>query len=134
MNARRVLLVTFVFVGVLSSATPPQAQNKAACDLIPLADISTVFGQEMFLRPRRGMGPEYCNYMNVGPFDRPKPGQQSVSLNITFLHQAAPEPESSGAGINQKTAQLRRLRILVVAHHEHASDALVANFGDPELL
>jgi len=94
MNARRVLLVTFVFVGVLSSATPPQAQNKAACDLIPLADISTVFGQEMFLRPRRGMGPEYCNYMNVGPFDRPKPGQQSVSLNITFLHQAAPDPDA----------------------------------------
>jgi len=94
MNARRVLLVTFVFVGALSSATPPQAQNKAACDLIQLADISAAFGQEMFLRPRRGMGPEYCNYMNVGPFDRPKPGQQSVSLNITFLHQAAPDPDA----------------------------------------
>ena len=94
MNDRRVLIVRFVLVGVLLSATPSQAQNKAACDLIPLADISAAFGQEMFLRPGRGVGPEYCNYMNVGPFDRPKPGQPSVSLNIWFLHQAAPDPDA----------------------------------------
>lgn len=94
MNACRVLFVIFALVGVFSFAMPSRAQNKAACDLIPLADISAAFGQEMFLRPRRGVGPELCNYMNVGPFDRPKPGQPSVSLNITFLHEAAPDPDA----------------------------------------
>jgi hypothetical protein len=94
MNARRWLLLSLLLVGVLSSVMPSGAQNKVACDLIPLADISAAFGQEMFLRPRRGVGPEFCNYMNVGPFDRPKPGQPSVSLNISFLHDAAPDPDA----------------------------------------
>jgi hypothetical protein len=92
MFARRCLLVTFVFVGLVWSATRPQAQNKSACDLIPLADISAAFGTEMFLRPQRGQRPEFCNYMSEGPFDRPT--GPTVNLNISFFHEAAPDPDA----------------------------------------
>ena len=93
MNARRAFLVTLVCL--LWPATAQQAQNKTACELLSLADISAAFGTEMFLRPSKPQPPDACSYMSVGPFDRPKPGQPTVNLHISFRHEAAPDPDAA---------------------------------------
>lgn len=87
-----------VLIAVLAcvwwSATPPQAQNKTACELLTVADISAAFGTEMFLRPTRPQPPDLCSYMSVGPFDRPKPGQPTVNLIVTVRREAKPDPDT----------------------------------------
>ena len=87
-NGRRLLIVG---LAIVAFATVPRAQNKTACDLIPLADISAAFGREMFLRPTRPQLPENCNYSSTAPFDRPTGPQ--VDLQIRWSH-AAPDPDA----------------------------------------
>jgi hypothetical protein len=90
MKWRHALLV--VCVSALWSARPPHAQNKTACELIPLADISAVFGREMFLRPTRPQPPENCSFSSTAPFDRPTGPQ--VNLQVRWSHDAMPDADA----------------------------------------
>src|SRR5690348_449111 len=90
LTATRALLVALALL--LCSPLQPYAQNKTACELIPLASISTTFGVEMFLRPTRPQLPQNCNYSSVGPFDRPT--GPTVNLLVHWTHDPAPDSDA----------------------------------------
>lgn len=102
-----------ILTSLLWLPSQPRAQNKTACEIIPLADISAAFGVEMFLRPTRPQLPENCSYSSVGPFDRPT--GPTVNLLIHWSHAASPDADAMVDEARQLLQQ-RQVRTTNVAN------------------